>query len=117
MATEAAPRTIDNPDAAEFTRRHSEFYLQLRTGNKDAARLAFNSLRSWAWARCRHDAEFLTEWREANKDNILDLAEMDRLATLMKCVWHDQHMWAWKEDEYEELEAPLGDSQEIVADA
>ena len=91
---QAAPRSIDNPDAAEFTKRHSEFYSWWVKKDEERSRIAFKALRSWAWARCKKDVEFTKRYEELVQDKKpLGLNAMDELATAMKEVWHDQGLW------------------------
>lgn len=103
----ATPRGFDNPDAAEFTRRHARFYEALERKDEPGARMAFRSLRSWAYPRCRKDHDFTAIYAEVDEhEDQVSLATLDKCATIMKCAWQDQGLWDWNSDEIEELKLP-----------
>lgn len=91
---DANPRNVGNPDADEFTKRHDQFYRFLVAQNESSAKWAFKALRAWAYARCRMNSGFMEKYESLTKDKReLTLADMDLLATEMKCVWQEQGLW------------------------
>jgi len=121
----ATPRSFENPDAAEFTRRHAVFYDYHTRGMEGEATRAFAGLRSWAWSRCSKNPDFMKKWstrlphrQEGDPPNkALTIDEMDLFATEMKVVWHDAGLWDYGQTPQDLEEVIVNDLPYVEPDA